>query len=147
MEAIVHQKLRLEKSMKKAEKSSFLQKIDFRFHHLQLYLWDWTLFDNYIYFFLLLTNTSCLFRCIESVHIVPYLNLVVWIFNWCHFCDILIKFANFWGPMEATFSSWILSSKLSGTYNRRASNMGHEDSRIHHIGSFCDILTADPPLS
>ena len=32
--------LRLEKSVKKVEKSSFIQKIDIRFHHLQLYLWE-----------------------------------------------------------------------------------------------------------
>ena len=38
MEAIVHRKLRLEKTVKKVEKSSFLQKKVIRFHHSQLYL-------------------------------------------------------------------------------------------------------------
>ena len=36
MEAIVHQNLRLEKSVKKVEKSSFLQKIDLPFGSLNL---------------------------------------------------------------------------------------------------------------
>ena len=51
MEAPVHRNLLLEKSVKKVEKSSFIQEIDIRFHHLQLYLWEWKFFDNYIYFF------------------------------------------------------------------------------------------------
>ena len=52
---------------KKWKKSSFIHKIDNRFRHLQLYLWEWRLFDNYFDFFLLLTNTFCLSRCIESL--------------------------------------------------------------------------------
>ena len=35
MEAIVHRNLRLEKSVKKVEKSRFIQKRDIRFHQLQ----------------------------------------------------------------------------------------------------------------
>ena len=51
MEAILHRNLRLEKLVKKVEKSSFLQKRDIRFQHLQLCLWKATLFDNLIHVF------------------------------------------------------------------------------------------------
>ena len=36
-------------------------------------------------------------------------------------------------PMEATFSSWILSVGLSGTHNLTASRLRHKDSCIHHV--------------
>ena len=45
MEVFAHRNLRLEKSVKKVEKSSFIQKLDIRSHHLQLHLWKWRLFD------------------------------------------------------------------------------------------------------
>ena len=51
MAAIVHRNLRLEKSVRKKVEKSFIQKKDIRFRHLQLYLWEWRLFDNYICFF------------------------------------------------------------------------------------------------
>ena len=51
MEAIVHRSLRLEKLVKKVEKSSFLQKRDIRIHHLPLCLWKATLSDNLIHVF------------------------------------------------------------------------------------------------
>ena len=52
MEAIVHRNLPLEKSVRKVEKSSFIQKRDIRFHHFQLCLWKETLSDNLIHVFL-----------------------------------------------------------------------------------------------
>ena len=48
METIVHRNLRPEKSVKKVEKSSFKQKRNIQFHHLQLCLWKATLSDNLI---------------------------------------------------------------------------------------------------
>ena len=58
-------------------------------------------------------------------HIVPYRNLTVW-FD-CHFRVILILFVSYWGPMEATFSSWILSSGLNCAPELRTSNFKHKD--------------------
>ena len=50
---------------------------------------------------------------------------------WCHFLDIsLIK--QFWGPLDTTFSSWILSSGLSGALNLTTSRLKHKDSCFHH---------------
>ena len=77
MEAFVHRNLRLEKFVKKVKKSSFIQKIDFRFHHLQLYLWEWRLLDNYVYFFFFFWLTLFVFLDVLSLSdIVPYRNLV-----------------------------------------------------------------------
>jgi len=39
IEAIVQRNLRVQKSVKKVEKSSFIQKVDIRLRHLQLYFW------------------------------------------------------------------------------------------------------------
>ena len=68
---------------------------------------------NLLFFFFWLTLLVFL-DVLSLFHIAPYLNLVVWISNWCHFCDTSIKFVSFWVPMEATFSSWFLSSGVSG---------------------------------
>ena len=104
---------------------------------------SWTLFVRvnivrqlYLLFFFFWLTLLVFLDVLSLLDIVPYLNLVVWISSWCHLCDIWIKFVSFWGPMEATFSSWILSSKLSGTYNLRVLNMGNDDSRIHHMQTF-----------
>ena len=51
IEAIVHRNLRLEKSVKKVEKSNFIQERDIRFPHLQLCLWKATLSDNLVHVF------------------------------------------------------------------------------------------------
>ena len=66
-------------------------------------------------------------------HIVPYRNLAVWFFICCHFCVIWILFVSFWGPMEATFSSWILSSGLNCARKLRASSLKHQDCCSHHL--------------
>ena len=134
MEAMVHRNLRLEKSVKKVENSSFIQKIHIRFHHLQLYLWVWRLFDNYIYFFLLLTHTFRLFSCIGLFYFVQYLNRAVWPSIWCHFLDIS-SVEQFWGPLGATFSSWILSSGLNCARELRASSLKNQDCCSHHLAN------------
>ena len=66
-------------------------------------------------------------------HVVPYRNLTVWFFICCHFCVISILFVSCWGPMEATFSSWILSSGLNCARELRASNVKHRDCCSHHL--------------
>ena len=44
MKTIVYQNLRPEKSVKVVAISSLIEKKHTRFHHLQLYLWEWRLF-------------------------------------------------------------------------------------------------------
>ena len=62
-----------------------------------------------------------------------YLNLVVWISNWCHLCEISMKFVSFLGPMEAIYSFWILSSGLIFAHKQRDFNSKHNDSCFHHL--------------
>ena len=127
MEAIVHRNLRLEKSMKKEEKSSFIPKIDIRFRHLQLYLREWRLFDNYICFFCSFDENVCFFSDLLGLfYFVRYLNRAVWPSMWCHFLDTS-SVQQFLGPLEATFSSWILSTGLHCARELRASNLKHKD--------------------
>ena len=136
MEAFVHWNLRQEKSVKMVEKSSSLQK---NRHSVpsspialvgvkivrQLYLF----FLFYLFFWL----AYFVFLYVLSLfHIVTCRNLVVWISDWCHFCDILILFVRYWDPMEAMFSSWILSSELSGAHNLKAPRLKCRDSCFHH---------------
>ena len=119
------------KIREKVEKSSFIQKLDMGFHHLQLYLWEWRLFDNYIYFFFLLTNTFYLFRCIGPFLFLCDIGIGVWISPWCHFGDMSILFSGFESPLEATFSAWFLTSGLSGAHNLTTSRLKRKDSCLH----------------
>ena len=133
MEAIVHRILCLEKSVK-VGKSSFIQKnrhLDPSFSTVfvglkivpQLYL---------LFFFFWLTR-FVFSDVLNLFHIVIHRNFAFWISNWCHFCDILIQFVSYWGPMEATISTRILSSELSGTHNQRALSLKYKESCIHHV--------------
>ena len=136
MEAIVHRSLRLETSMKKVEKSSFIRKIDLRFRHLQLHLWEWRFFDNYICFFLFflrfLRKRFAFSDLLGLFYFVRYLNRAVWPSMWCHFLDIsCVK--QFWGPVEATFSSWILSSRQKCARQLRASSLNHQECCFCHL--------------
>ena len=106
------------------------------FHHLQTLFVERSLVRQlYLLFLLLLTHTFCLFRLdvLRNFHIVPYRNLTVWFFICCHFCVISILFVSYWGPMEATFSLWILSSGLNCVRELRASNLKHKDCCSHHL--------------
>ena len=72
-------------------------------------------------------DVLCLF------YIVLYRNLTVWFFLCCHFCVISILFISYWGPMEATFSSWILLSGLNCARELRAYNLNQKDCCSHHL--------------
>ena len=87
----------------------------------------------YLLFFFFWLTLLIFLDVLSLFHIVPYLKLVDWISNWCHFCDISIKFVSFWGPMEATFSTWILSSGLICAHELRVSKLKHENSCFHHL--------------
>ena len=65
-----------------------------------------------------------------------YRDRSIWISLWCHFCDISILLNSFWGPIEATFLPWILSSGLSGAHKLRDSSMKHWDFCFHHLQFF-----------
>ena len=65
-------------------------------------------------------------------YFVRYLNWAVWPSMWCNFLDIS-SVKQFLGPLEATFSSWILSNGLYSAHNLRTSSLRHKDSCIHHI--------------
>ena len=69
-------------------------------------------FDNNI------NESSMLPKCSR----LGYLNRAVWLSMWCHFFDIY-SVKQFWGPREATFSSWILSRGLYCAHELRASNL------------------------
>ena len=65
-------------------------------------------------------------------YFVRYLNQAVWPSMWCHFLDIsYVK--QFWGPLVATFSSWMLSSGLNCARELRASSLKHQDCCSHHL--------------
>ena len=84
----------------------------------------------FLYFFL--SNTFRLLRSFESFSILFQIGL--WLFdissvvNFCFFDSVF----SYRGPVEATFSSWILSSGLSCAHKLRASNMKHNYSWFLH---------------
>ena len=90
----------------------------------------WQLYLLFFFFWLAL---FVFLDVLSLFDIVPYLNLVVWISNWCHFCDISIRFVSYWGPIEATFSSWILSSGLNCARELTASSLKHQDCCSQHL--------------
>ena len=63
---------------------------------------------------------------------VRYLNWAVWPSRWCYFLDIA-SVKEFWGPLEATFSSWIRSSGLHCARELRASVLKHKDCCLHQL--------------
>ena len=75
----------------------------------------------------------CLFRCIESF---PYCSisdsdcLNFYLLSFLLYLDL---FVIYWGPMEATFSSWILSSGLHCACDLSASNLKHKDYCFHQL--------------
>ena len=68
-------------------------------------------------------------------YFVWYLNRAVWLSMWCYFLDIS-SVKQFWGPLEATFLSWILSSGLHCAHELRTSNLKHKDCCFHQLESF-----------
>ena len=82
-------------------------------------------------FLLLLINTFCLFRCIESfpyfsISESGYLNFQLMPF-------LCYLFVSYWGPLQITFSSWILSSGLNCARELRISNLKYKNCCSHHL--------------
>ena len=59
----------------------------------------------------------------------------MWLFEFPFVVIFVISRLSFslWGPMEATFSSWTLSSGLIRAHKLRASNSKHMGSCFHHL--------------
>ena len=87
-------------------------------------------------FFPFNTLNSLFYQMHCAFYMKRYRNRSIWISVWYHFSDISILFNSLWDPMEATFSSWILSSELSGTQNLKASSLRHKYSCIYHMQTF-----------
>ena len=101
--------------------------------YANVFFWKGVLSDTYIYFLFFWVTRFVFFDVLSMFHIAPFRNLPVWISPWCHFCVISILFVSFWGLMEATFSSWILSSGLNCARELRVSSLKHQDCCSHHL--------------
>ena len=65
---------------------------------------------------------------------ILFWSIWIWFFQFSIdviFCAIAILFVSYWGPMEATFLSWILSNGLNCARELRASNLKHKDYCSH----------------
>ena len=100
------------------------------FHHQKTLFVEGCLVRQLYYSFLVLTRTFCPLRGFESFSISDTGCLI---FHLMSFFCYPILFVSVWGSMEATFSTWILSSGLSYGHKLRASNLKHEDSCFHHL--------------
>ena len=80
-----------------------------------------------------LTHTFCLFRCIEPFPCCSISESDCLIFHLLSFLCYLDSVCQYWGPMEVTFSPWILSSGLNCARELRASNLRHKDCYSHHL--------------
>ena len=83
-----------------------------------------------LFFFLWLTN-SVFLHVLSLFRIVLYRNLADWFFICCHFSVILILFVCFWGPMDATFSSWIPWFGLLAVHNLENTRLKRKFSCFH----------------
>ena len=89
-------------------------------------------------FVVLSIETFCLFRFIGSflfcaISESDCLTFNVMSFSWYLFC---YSVKQFWGPLEATFSSWILSSGLNCARELRALNLKHNNCCFHQLQTF-----------
>ena len=85
-------------------------------------------------FFFVLTSTFRLSRGFESFSILFHIG--IWLFDFSFVVIFVLSrfcFSVFWGPMEATFLSWILSSGLNCARELRASNLKHQDCCSYHL--------------
>ena len=87
-----------------------------------------TLFTSFV----LSTETFCLFRFIGSFLFCAISESGCLTFNVVSFLDIS-SVKQFWGPLEATFSSWIRSSGLHCARELRASNLKHKDCCFYQL--------------
>ena len=104
-------------------------------HHMQtLFLEGSIVRQLYLQFFFFWITRFVFLVALGFFYFVQYLNRAAWSSMSCHFLDISSA-KQFWGPLEATFSSFILS-RSSGLYcarELRASNLKHKDCSFHHL--------------
>ena len=115
-----------------SELSGSLRHEDSCIHHIQTLFLDGSL-DRQLYLLLLFFRLKrfVFLNLLGLFFFVQYLNRAVWPSKWCHFHDIS-SVKQFWGPLEATFSSWILSSGLNCARELRASSFKHQDCCFYH---------------
>ena len=115
-------------------RASSLKRKDSCLHHPQtLFVKRRLVRQLYLLFFFFWLTLFVLLDVLSPFHIVPYRNLTVWFFICCLFCVISILVVSYWGPMEATLLSWILSSLLNCARQLRTSNLEHKDCCSHHL--------------
>ena len=102
---------------------NIFRQLDLRF--LILLFVERSLSDNFMYFFPYWLTRSVFLDVLRLFYILRCRNRAVSNSVSYHFCGILILFSSFWGPVEATFLTWILSSGLSGAHNVRAWSLRH----------------------
>ena len=120
--------LRLENSVKEVEKSSYIQK---NRHSVPSSSSVFVGVKIVRLFFLLSTNTFCLFRCIESF---PYcsisesgcLKFQLISFLW-HLDSVCQWLGSYGGHLL------VVDCEMSGTHNLRTLSLRHKDSCIHHM--------------
>ena len=101
MDALVHRNLLLQKSVKKVKKIKFHTRNRHSAPSSSTVFVGVKIFWQLYLFFFFFWLTLLVFSDVLSLfHVVPYLNLVVWVSHCCHFCVISILFVRYWGPME-----------------------------------------------
>ena len=103
-------------------------------HQLKTLLWKTTLSDNFMSFlFPFDWHVLSLLHKLSLFFIAWYRNWAAWISIWCRFCDISMLLISFWGPMEATVSSCIMSNRLICARELRTSSLKSKDFCFHHL--------------
>ena len=129
--------LRITKVSENSDKIDFgRNQTNFRFHHIQLFLWKWKMFENFISVFFQLTRLALFFfQMPQAFHLEWSQNCSTWISLWLNFCDKSTPRSSFLGPMLSTF--FCRGSSGVGylvTYKLRASSMKkHKDSCFHRM--------------
>ena len=80
-----------------------------------------------------LINMFGLFRCIGLFLFCAISESGCLTSNMVSFFWYLYSVKQFWGPLEATFLSWILSSRLHCSCKLRTPNLKHKDCCFHHL--------------
>ena len=103
------------------------------FHHMQTFFLEGSIVRQLylLVLFFRLKGFSFL-DLLVLFYFLRYMNRAVGPSMWCHFLDIS-SVKQFWGPLEATFSSWILSSVLHCARELRASNLKHKNCCFHQL--------------
>ena len=91
--------------------------------------------NNFIYF-LSSFDFFCLFKCIGPFLLCAIYKSGLSTFNVVSFSWYIYSVKQFWGPLEATFSSWIMWSRLPCARELRASNLKHKDCCFDHLQTF-----------